>query len=67
MDRVVRNESETLAILRYIASDPLRSGFVERLEDYSWFGSDCWSRDDLIEIASAHEAPYWWPGSGARL
>ena len=67
MDRVVRNESETLAILRYIASDPLRSGLVQRLEDYCWFGSDCWSRDDLIEMTSAREVPYWWPGGGARL
>ena len=67
MDRVVRNESETLAILRYIASDPLRSSLVRHLEDYCWFGSDCWSRDDLIEIASSHEDPYWWPGGGARF
>ena len=67
MDRVVRNEWETLAILRYIASDPLRSGLVQRLEDYYWFGSDCWSRDDLIEMMNAREVPYWWPGGGARL
>jgi REP element-mobilizing transposase RayT len=79
MDRVVRSESETISIVRYIASDPLRSGLVERLEDYCWFGSDCWSRDDLIEIARAREAPIgglllssmvgraFSLGSGARL
>jgi REP element-mobilizing transposase RayT len=65
MDRLIRNELETLAILRYIASDPVRSGLVERLEDYRWFGSDCWSREDLIEIATCPQDPFWWPGSGA--
>jgi REP element-mobilizing transposase RayT len=64
VDRVVRNEAHTLDVVRYIASDPRRSGLVESLEDYRWFGSDCWSRDDLIEIANSREDPYWWPGSG---
>jgi len=60
MDRVLRAKDHMLQYVRYIVSDPVRSGIVDRLEDYQWIGSERWSREDLIEIAAISDAPYWW-------
>jgi hypothetical protein len=42
-------------------SNPLKAGIAQSLEQYQWFGSDCWTRADLIEIASTNAQPFWWP------
>jgi hypothetical protein len=60
-DWVLRTETHALHAIRYIVSDPVRSGRAADLHTYRWFGSECWSRDDLIEIATTDVAPYWWP------
>jgi REP element-mobilizing transposase RayT len=58
-DRVLRAEDETLQQVRYVIRNPLIDGAKE-LHTYRWLGSTRWSRDDLIEIASSNEAPFWW-------
>jgi putative transposase len=58
-DRVLRAEDETLEHVRYVIRNPLTAGFKD-LRTYRWLGSDCWNRDDLLEIAYSKEAPFWW-------
>jgi REP element-mobilizing transposase RayT len=36
-DRVIRNENEYLQKMNYIIYNPVKSGLVDKIEDYKWF------------------------------
>ena len=59
-DLIIRNNDENLRCARYTLLNPVVSGLVSQVGDYKWFGSDVWSRDDLIEIATIPDPPFWW-------
>ena len=37
-DHVLRRDEDALAIAKYIVENPVRAGYVERLEDWPYFG-----------------------------
>jgi putative transposase len=59
-DYLLRDPDDSLRIVHYIISDPVRSGIVERLEQYAWWGSDRWTREELVAITALAERPAWW-------
>lgn len=60
-DRVLRDEDDTASVTAYIINNPLRAGLVKAPEDYPFWGSGKWSRDELLEfIAGAQDwKPPW--------
>jgi putative transposase len=55
-DYVLRADDDPLWWVYYTLMNSLRAGLVNRLEDYRWFGSSCWSREDLLGIVSRFAA-----------
>jgi len=53
-DRTVRNVQELPALVEYMIRNPVRAGLVEDPVDYPYWGSERYSREELLEfIASA--------------
>jgi REP element-mobilizing transposase RayT len=48
-ERVLRNESETIIVARYVVENPVRAGLVESPLDYPFWGSSTCPREDLLE------------------
>jgi len=48
-EHVLRSDQATLAVARYIVGNPLRAGLVDRIEEYPFFGSSRYSKEELIE------------------
>lgn len=51
-DRILRNDEETLKVVRYILDNPVRAGLVRTFTDYQFSGSDRYSLADLGEAVS---------------
>ena len=49
-DYVLRDPDDQLAVALYAISDPKRSGLVESLQDYPWWGSQRWTREELARL-----------------
>jgi putative transposase len=47
-ERVLRNDEGTLSVARYILENPVRSGLVERVEDYRFVGSSVYPLADIL-------------------
>jgi REP element-mobilizing transposase RayT len=45
-DRVIRNESEFLEKLNYIANNPIKADLANKCEDYKWLYIKGWINDD---------------------
>jgi len=45
---VLRGDEATLVVARYILENPIRAGFVERAEDYSYSGSQVYSIEQIL-------------------
>lgn len=45
-DRIVRDENDLLEKMNYILNNPLKSGIVERPEDYKWIYVKGWLNSD---------------------
>ena len=53
-DRTIRNLEELPALVEYIIRNSVRAGLVESPADYRYWGSERYSREELLEfIASA--------------
>ena len=52
-DRTVRNVEELLALVEYMIRNPLRAGLVAAPEDYPHWGSQRYSREELLEFVAA--------------
>lgn len=48
-DRVLRREDDTWTVIKYILSNPVRAGIVERPLDYPFSGSMVYERVRLLE------------------
>ena len=52
-ERVLRNEEERMAFIRYVIQNPVRAGLVESPLDYPFWGSSKWSREQLLDYVRA--------------
>jgi putative transposase len=50
-DRVLREEDDTRAIVRYVLENPVRAGLVRSASDYKWLGSSSYSVAELAAYA----------------
>jgi hypothetical protein len=48
-ERVLRGDDDTLSVARYILENPVRPGFVQRVLEYPFSGSDVYSVQDILE------------------
>jgi REP element-mobilizing transposase RayT len=51
-DRVPRSNEPQLEIIRYIVSNPVRAGIVAQPDHYPYWGSQVYSRQELLEAIS---------------
>jgi putative transposase len=56
-ERVLRSNEATIAAIRYVLENPLRSGLVKTVSDYPFIGSSEYTRSELIEICLDRELP----------
>jgi putative transposase len=59
-DHVLRDPDTSLTVSRYIVRDPLRTGLVSNLDDYKWWGSENWSRAELLADTWGDSRPDFW-------
>jgi putative transposase len=52
-ERVLRNEEERMALIRYVIQNPVRAGLVEDPLEYPFWGSSKWSREELLDYVRA--------------
>jgi REP element-mobilizing transposase RayT len=48
-DRVLCNDEAHLSVAAYIVANPLRANLCKDLREYRFFGSERYTRDELIE------------------
>ena len=48
-ERVLRAEETTREVVRYILENPVRAGLAEDVASYPFWGSEVYSREQLIE------------------
>ena len=48
-ERILRDDEETLAVVRYIWENPVRAGLAKQLGEYPYCGSDRYQLSDVIE------------------
>jgi putative transposase len=60
-DRVLREEEATPAVVRYIVENPVRAGIVKSPGDYPHWGSDSFTREQLLDFIQ--DAGQWRPES----
>jgi REP-associated tyrosine transposase len=58
-DRVLRDEDPTLAVVRYIFENPVRAGLVADYRDYSFLGSELFTREEIFRTLV--DQPRWQP------
>jgi putative transposase len=47
-DHILREDEDRAEVLRYLLQNPIRAGLVSSVEDYPFWGSSIWSRNDLL-------------------
>ena len=52
-ERVLRNDDERRAFIRYVIENPVRAKLVQSPLDYPYWGSSTWSREELLEYVRA--------------
>jgi hypothetical protein len=60
-DRVLREEEATPAVVRYIVENPVRAGIVKSPGDYPHWGSDSFTRGQLLDFIQ--DSGQWRPES----
>jgi putative transposase len=58
-ERVLRDDESTFAVVRYIIENPLRAKLTNDIASYPLWGSEVYSREQLIEYVQQEEA---WAG-----
>jgi putative transposase len=48
-DHILRQEEDRRTVIRYLLNNPIRAGLVASLNDYPYWGSGLWTREQLIE------------------
>ena len=49
-ERIVRDDEETEAIVRYIWENPIRAGLTKQLGEYPYCGSDRYRLSDIVDV-----------------
>ena len=52
-ERVLRVEDNSEEVIRYIVTNPIRGGLVQRVTDYPFWGSSLYSREELLAHVGA--------------
>jgi hypothetical protein len=47
---VLRDEETTHAVIRYIVANPVRANIVHAPEDYSYWGSDTYTKQQVLDF-----------------
>jgi putative transposase len=55
-ERVLRAEETTRDVVRYILENPVRAGLAKGVTSYPFWGSEVYSREQLIEYVQAERA-----------
>jgi REP-associated tyrosine transposase len=58
-DRVLRDDDDSAAVIRYIVNNPIRGGLVVSPVEYPYWGSFTHGRDEILEFIA--RAPEWRP------
>lgn len=60
-DHVLRDDEATAGVIRYLINNPIRAGLVSAPEDYQFWGSQTYSREELLEFIQGNEEwiPEW--------
>ncbi|MCX6539117.1 MAG: transposase [Acidobacteria bacterium] len=51
-ERLVRSDERVAELIKYIIENPVRAGLVERLTEYPHWGSQIYSREELLEFVA---------------
>lgn len=51
-DRILRSDESLFDVVRYVVTNPLRAGLVERLVDYPFWGSAVYAREEIVDFIS---------------
>ena len=49
-DRILRSDESIVSVTRYIIENPVRAGLVKAVEDYPFWGSGKWTREELLRV-----------------
>ena len=52
-DHILRSSETTAGVAAYVLGNPIRARLVERVEDYPFWGSGVYKREQLIEYVSS--------------
>ena len=61
VDRILREDEGTTAVIAYIMNNPLRAGFATCIGEYRFAGSATMSTESIIELLLDHDNPPWQP------
>jgi REP element-mobilizing transposase RayT len=51
-DRVLRSDEPEMTVVRYIVSNPIRTGIVETAQEYPFWGSQVHTREEILDAIS---------------
>jgi putative transposase len=51
-EHVLRRDEDHVDVVRYIVNNPVRARLVARPDDYPFWGSSVWSRQEILEFIS---------------
>jgi putative transposase len=49
-EHVLRRDEDRFEVIKYLVANPVRAGLVQRVEEYPFWGSAIWDRDQLLEV-----------------
>ncbi len=58
-DRALRSDDEALTVIAYMVANPVRRGFVERSEDWPFWGATSYSRVEVLEAIAMRRDRNW--------
>jgi REP element-mobilizing transposase RayT len=56
-DRVLRSDETEMAVIRYIVENPIRAGIVRSPEEYPYWGSQVYTREEILEAIACRRRP----------
>ena len=59
-DHVLRDESLLLNLIAYVVENPVRGGLVATVDEYPFWGSSIWSREQLLEAIQGRSPIRGW-------
>ena len=50
-EHVIRDDERLDRVIRYVLDNPVRAGLVNCVQDYAYWGSGVWTREELLDFA----------------